>query len=100
MLGDTCGAEEKVNKEVLPGILQIGVRKGGVTSFKPRGGKRQGMVSACSFLPSRFRIVFAYGRAGELNVDFATTEFIKHLQAAGTVLDSGDCPRFEGSDSV
>ena len=55
------------------------------------------MVFVCSFLPSQFQIISAYGHVGELTVDFATTKFIKRLQAAGTVLGSGDCPRVGGS---
>lgn len=55
------------------------------------------MDFVCSFLPSQFQIISAYGHVGELIADFAATNFIKRLQAAGTVLGSGDCPRVGGS---
>lgn len=45
--------------------------------------------------PLGFRLS-AFGQV----VDFATTEFIKHLQAAGTLPGSGDCPGVEGSGSA
>ena len=70
--------------------------KGGVT-FVPAKRREEARRGFCSFLPSQFQIISAYGHVGELIVDFATTKFIKRLQAAGTVLGSGDCPRVGGS---
>lgn len=77
------GAEGKVNKEVLPGSLQTGVRTV-AWLFKRREEASHESNPIYSY-PVNFQIIAAYGHVGVLIIDFPTIEFIKHLHGAGTM---------------